>query len=142
MLANHPPVPYADRVTVQSDRKAKPMFDELPLFRSTDPDTSRKGADHVRLRTGSQQAQLLRAYAHPAALEGLTADQAGQASGLADNPRCGYWKRVSELRTLGLIADTGTTRPGISGAEQMVCAITEAGLDAIGRLRMDEARNA
>jgi len=115
-------------------------FDDLPLFRATDPATSRAGAQHVRLRLGSQQAKLLAAYAQEP--NGLTDEQAGHASGLANNARCGYWKRCSELRHKGLIEDTGRGVEGSTGAFQMVCTITTAGLNEAGRLRMDESRKA
>ena len=62
-------------------------FDELPLFRAQDTPTSRAGAAHVRLRLDSQQAQLLAVYAHPLAIDGITDEEAGERSGLADKPR-------------------------------------------------------
>ena len=113
------------------------MFDELPLFRATDPATSRQGAQHIRLKVGSQLAQLLHVYCHPSAQDGLTDDEAGTATQIT-----GYWKRCSDLRTRGLIAPTGETRQGRAGTPQRVCRITEAGLAEHGKLRMDEARNA
>jgi len=118
------------------------MFDELPLFRATDPVTSRAGARHVRLRLASQQHRLLAVYGHPSAFDGITDEEAGTLSQLAANPKCCYWKRCSELRAKGLIRDTGRTLPGSAGAEMMVCAITDDGLNELGRLSMDEARNA
>jgi hypothetical protein len=115
-------------------------FDELPLFRAQDTPTSRAGAQHVRLRLKSQQALLLAVYAYPQAINGLTDEEAGYLSGLAEQPRCCYWKRCSELRHKGLIRDTGRTREGSSGSYMMLCEITDAGLAEFGRLRMEEAR--
>lgn len=115
-------------------------FDDLPLFRADDPPTSRAGAQHVRLRIGSQQAQLLTAYGTDP--NGLTDEQAGHISGLANNARCGYWKRCSELRHKGFIEDTGRVLEGSTGAFQMVCTITTAGWAELDRLRMDAARKA
>ena len=117
-------------------------YDELPLFRATDPATSRTAAADVRIRLASQQHQLLTAYGHPSANLGLTADEAGIYTGLAARRGCCYWKRCSELRHAGFIEDTGRTRTGMAGSEQMVCVITERGLAELGRLRMDEARRA
>lgn len=115
-------------------------FDELPLFRAQDTPTSRAGAAHVRLRLDSQQAQLLAVYAHPLAIDGITDEDAGERSGLADKPRCCYWKRCSELRHKGFIKDTGRVREGSSGSFMMLCEITDAGLAEYGRLRMEAAR--
>ena len=101
------------------------MYD-LPLFRDADPDTSRQGAKDVKPRQGSQAMQLLNTYAN--ARIGLTDEEAGQRSGLADKG-AGYWKRCSDLRRLGLIEDSHTTRTGSSGSEMRVCTITAKGLE-------------
>lgn len=114
--------------------------DDLPLFRAQDTPTSRAGAQHVRLRLHSQQALLLAVYALPGAIDGITDEEAGQRSGLADQPRCCYWKRCSELRHKGFIRDTGRVQQGTSGSFMMLCEITDAGLAEYGRLRMEEAR--
>ena len=98
---------------------------DLPLFRSLDPETSSQGATDVRPRQGSQAMQLLTVYAN--ARIGLTDEEAGQRSGLAQKG-AGYWKRCSDLRRLGLIEDSHTTRTGSSGSEMRVCVITEQGL--------------
>lgn len=113
-------------------------FDNLPLFRAADQATSRAGAADVRLRLGSQQAQLLAAYAENP--NGLTDEQAGYATGLAHNRSCCYWKRCSELRHKGFLRDTGRVLEASSGSLQMVCEITKAGLAEWDRLRMEQAR--
>ena len=115
-------------------------LDDLPLFRAQDPPTSRAGAGDVRLRLGSQQAQLLAVYA--ADPNGLTDEQAGDLSGLSANRSCCYWKRCSELRHKGFLRDTGRTAEASSGSMQMVCEITKAGLAEWDRLRMEQARKA
>jgi len=93
-------------------------FDDLPLFRATDPDTSRQGAP----RRGSQAMSILALY-----LKGnLTDDQAVEVSGFV-----GGWKRCSDLRSLGFISDTGERRKVTSGKLGMVCAITPAGKEAL-----------
>jgi hypothetical protein len=99
---------------------------DLPLFRSLDPETSSQGAKDVRPRQGSQAMQLLTTYAN--ARIGLTDEEAGQRSGLAERG-AGYWKRCSDLRRLGLIEDSHTTRTGTSGSEMRVCTITAKGLE-------------
>jgi len=99
---------------------------DLPLFRSLDPETSSQGAKDVRPRQGSQAMLLLTEYAN--ARIGLTDEEAGQRSGLAERG-AGYWKRCSDLRRLGLIEDSHTRREGSSGSDMMVCTITAKGLE-------------
>ena len=94
-------------------------FDDLPLFRATDPDTSRNAVP----RRGSQAMTLLALYDN---LGGLTDEQAVEISGLT-----GGWKRCSDLRRLGLIADSGDRRTTIGGAKAMVYRITPAGKEAL-----------
>ena len=105
-------------------------FDDLPLFRASDPVTSREGARDVKPRRGSQTMTLLATFAGYK-INGLTDEEAGVASGLAELPRCCYWKRCSELRALGFIADMGTTRLSSAGSAMMVCNITPTGLEAL-----------
>ena len=93
-------------------------FDDLPLFRASDPDTSRQGAP----RRGSQALRILALYEYA----DLTDDQAVEISGFV-----GGWKRCSDLRSLGFIVDTGERRQVSSGKLGMVCAITPAGKEAL-----------
>ena len=104
------------------------MWDDLPLFRNTDPITSVQGAQDVKPRRGSQAMLLLAEYAHR---DGLTDEEAGLFSGLLHRPKCCYWKRCSELRAKGLIADTGETRLSSAGSMMRVCAITPEGRKAL-----------
>lgn len=104
----------------------------VPAARTADPVTSNEGIRDVLPRAGSQQAKLLLAYANRPM--GLTADEAGQSSGLSENPRCGYWKRISELRRDGLISDTHRTRPGLAGSVQSVLAITAKGYAMVDQM--------
>ena len=106
------------------------MFDDLPLFRNFDPITSVKGAADVKLRRVSQAMQLLACYEYA----DLTDEQAGNMSGLADRPKCCYWKRCSELRSAGFIIDTQQTRESSAGSQMMVCAITEEGREMLRSL--------
>jgi hypothetical protein len=93
-------------------------FDDLPLFRASDPDTSRQSVP----RRGSQAMSILSLY-----LKGdLTDDQVVEVSGFV-----GGWKRCSDLRSLGFIIDTGERRKVSSGKLGMVCAITPTGIEAL-----------
>ena len=93
--------------------------------RSTDPETSKTATASLTVRAGSQRHRLLQTYA--AALSGLTDEEAGNASGLAQLPKCCYWKRCSELRQAGYIAPTGDTRLSSAEERQQVCRITDTG---------------
>ena len=99
--------------------------------RASDPATSRAGAEDITVRAGSQRHLLLERYAAGS----MTDEEAGYQSGLAHRPRCCYWKRCSELRAAGFIETTGVTRPSSAGVPQQVCAITEAGRDALAKTR-------
>lgn len=110
--------------------KALTLWDSHP-----ESETSRQGSLDVRIRKDSQQAQLLAVYAKRVNWGGLTDEEAGEQSGLADRKRCAYWMRCSELRKMGLIADTGVTRTASTGSPQMVCQITMLGMDAAGRMQ-------
>jgi len=104
------------------------MFNDLPLFRSADPVTSRQGARDVLPRRDSQQGQLLAVYRNQA---GLTDEEAGIKSGLAQKPKCCYWKRCSELRAKGLIEDTGDTRLSSAGSAMRVCRLSAKGAELL-----------
>lgn len=94
----------------------------LPV-RASAPTTTRKAAQSVAPRAGSQRHRLLEQYW----LNGeLTDEEAGQASGLR-TPGCAYWMRCSELRQQGFIEPTGRTRTSTAGEQQNVCRITDEG---------------
>jgi hypothetical protein len=97
------------------------------LSSGTSP-TSKRAARNIAPRTGSQRRTLLEAYADGP----LTDEEAGQWTGLADLPRCCYWKRCSELRQAGWIAPTGETRLSTAGERQQVCEITLTGRLMLG----------
>ena len=101
-------------------------YQELPLFRATDPETSRQVSP---IRVGSHRALLLEQYA--TATLGLTDEEAGMRAALAGHEIRGYWKRCSDLRTMGLIQDLGIRRTLTTGSQGIVCAITQAGLDMV-----------
>lgn len=83
-----------------------------PNARSTDPDTSQLGASERRERFAAQRTKLAAVFeaAHDAGEPPLIAFEAGDRSGLAKIDGCCYWKRVSELRQLGVIRRLATTR--------------------------------
>ena len=93
-------------------------FDDLPLFRATDPDTSRNAVP----RRGSQAMTILALFEY----SDLTDEQAVEITGLV-----GGWKRCSDLRRLGYITDTGERRKTLGGCQAMVCRITPAGIEAL-----------
>lgn len=96
----------------------------IPLFRNNDPVTSKKAGQSVARRAPSQQVILLRAYRGG---RGLTDEEAGIATGLAQKPRCCYWKRCSELRAKGYIIPTGETARSTAGEMQRICKMTLEG---------------
>ena len=103
----------------------KIIFD-LPLFRSSDPETSRQIS---QMRVGSHRAILLAIYND--AVLGLTDEEAALRASAQGHEIKGYWKRCSDLRTAGLIHDLGIRRTLSTGSQGIVCAITQAGLDVV-----------
>ena len=103
----------------------KIIFD-LPLFRSADPETSRQINP---IKVGTHRAILLAIYAD--ATMGLTAEEASSRALAQGHEIKGYWKRCSDLRSMGLIQDLGIRKALSTGAKGMVCAITQEGLDMV-----------
>ena len=101
-------------------------YQELPLFRATDPETSRQ-VSHIRV--GTHRAVLLEQYFY--ATLGLSDEEAGARASLAGHDIKGYWKRCSDLRTLGLIEDLGIRRRLLSGSQGIVSGITQKGRDIV-----------
>ena len=112
-----------------------------PIARASDPGTSHAGATAVQPRRGTQKFRILEAYYLERQdggwyMTGLTADEAAEAAGLT---HVGYWKRVSDLLTEGLLQpvhlpdtpDVDVTRPGRSGSLQRVLTISQAGIRAV-----------
>jgi len=102
----------------------------FPPARKHDPQTSKMGERAVATRGPSQKARLLAEYVKAGA-PGLTADEAGERTGMVA-ARAGYWKRVSDLIRAGLIEPTGETRPGLAGELQRVCRVTAEGMEVAG----------
>ena len=99
---------------------------DLPLFRASDPDTSRQVKP---IRVGTHRAILLAIYNE--ANLGLTDEEAGARASAQGHQILGYWKRCSDLRTIGLIQDLGLSRRLSCGSQGIVCAITQQGMDMV-----------
>lgn len=93
--------------------------------RTTDPDTSRDAAPKFK-NLRQVHFQLLGAFIR---YGDLTADEAGEICGLVNNRSC-YWKRVSELVSIGYLVDTGERRNGLAGKPQSVRGLSRLGKDA------------
>jgi hypothetical protein len=109
-------------------------FEDLPLFRTVDPETSQKAAADVTMRRGSQAFALLETY-NRYRIHGLSDEQAGERTEWKGMNmyvlRVCYWKRCSDLRAKGFIEPTGETAVGYAGSEQMICRITAEGMEAL-----------
>ncbi len=115
---------YSHQCHSNGRKSGNMTYTDLPLFRATDPETSRQVSP---LRVGTHRAILLEQYFY--ATLGLTDEEAGMRAALAGHEIKGYWKRCSDLRTLGLIEDLGIRRTLTSGSQGIVCGITQQGLD-------------
>jgi len=99
------------------------------MARLLDTATSHQAAQAASKRTLPQKKRLLIAYyLNP---NGLTDEEAGDITGLAQMPKCCYWKRCSELEQEGLIMRTLLTRDGVTGNAMMVRAITNKGIKEV-----------
>jgi hypothetical protein len=100
-------------------------------MRREDHSTSAAGARAVTFRAASQKAKLLAVYGRFAVTD-------EEAAARCDLMHATYWMRCSELRTLGLIEETGETRKGTAGTERMVCRITERGRTVLQGIQWDK----
>jgi hypothetical protein len=115
---------YGYRVAKDKGETMTP-FNDLPLFRSTDPQGSVNGAKHIKLKRTSQAMRLLAVYnEHP--IYGLLDEEAANYAKIA-----GGWKRCADLRRLGYIKPTGEMAATLSGVKAMVCRITSEGMEAL-----------
>jgi len=99
-------------------------YQELPLFRASDPETSRQIKP---IKINSHRGILLAIYAGQ--MSGLTDEEAAVIALERGHEIKGYWKRCSDLRTLGLIEPLNVSRTLSTGSQGMVCKITRLGLD-------------
>lgn len=97
-----------------------------PGSRNDDYWTSKEAERLARARASSIRVRMLEEYGRRPA--GMTADEAGyEVTGM----RGCYWKRVSELRLMGMLERTGDHRAGHEGRMQAVLAITDAGREML-----------
>jgi hypothetical protein len=105
---------------------------ELDLFsadaRVTDPDTSKAAAEGTA-RKQRMLDDLLAAFWRQG--NPLSAEAAAEAAGYT--PEDGAWKRVSDLKRLGLVADTGMRVKGSSGRSVALLQITPEGVHRVNR---------
>lgn len=99
----------------------KPEIEPGRHARRTDPETS-----HEAARQLSNKVTMMRRLLGTFAQAPRTASEAIARAGYG--PEDGAWKRVSDLKRLGLIRDTGLSLPGPFGRRQRVLAITHDGL--------------
>ena len=108
-------------------------------YRNADPETSKTAGKNAGIRAGSQRHIILLSYFEESQRQefptlGLTDEEAGNVSGLSRKPKCCYWKRCSELRELGLIVPNGEKRNSSANELQMVCIITNKGIDLLKKI--------
>lgn len=100
-----------------------------PKVRRTDPKTSVDAASVIKAKSTTARVKLLEAFANHDVDGGITDEEACVIAGLSEKSE--YATRCSELRTAGLIAFTGCTWPGRSGAHRAASAITSLGRDVL-----------
>ncbi len=76
---------------------------QLPLFRETDPPTSREGADAIQPHLNLYQRRMLEAYRWPQTSESAAQYCAERFGGKAES----YRKRTHELLRAGEIIEVG-----------------------------------
>lgn len=110
-----------DRQAVNRTRRA-----DTPTSKAAADGVTEREGDSLQVNAGTHRHRLLEVYSAGFPL-GFTDHEAATRAGL-DRPGVCWWKRCSELRQGGWIADTSTSRPDpTSGAQQMVCEVTESG---------------
>lgn len=114
----------------KTDAPLTPVTGPSPLrdegqARTGDPETSHLAAASVD--PAGLQLALMRALA--AAGEG-NRDELAARAGIT---QAQAWRRLSELHDAGLIQPTGLTRPGVSGRQQTVYRMTQAGVRWLGQ---------
>lgn len=105
------------------------VFEGPGQARRTDPETSHAAAQLVKARATSARVLLLAAFYSERFTDGLTDEEAAEIAGVS--LRSEYATRCSELRRGGMIAVTGTTRTGASGASREVSKITALGMSVM-----------
>jgi len=94
-----------------------PPMDALPLFRSTDPVTSKIAGTMAREFRGDHERKILEALAAGPG----TKDEIAGRCGLSEQQVA---RRMHGLSRAGLVETTGTTRPSASGRPERVWRMT------------------
>lgn len=107
-----------------------------PLVRATDPETSHAAAESIVPALGAQRRQVLWALVECERHGGMTGATAAEIvmrlayTGAAPQQSV-VARRLTDLRDLGLVVDSGETRPGTSARQLIAWASTEAGRSAV-----------
>jgi len=96
-----------------------PPLDALPLFRRTDPVTSKIAGTMAREFRGDHERKILEALAAGPG----TKDELAARCGLSEQQVA---RRMHGLARAGLVETTGTTRPSASGRPERVWKATAA----------------
>lgn len=129
-----------DSMKRMRDLSAQSIAERMPVRRrestelagAHDPRTSKRAAVDVsdraaNWRPDSQNTSVLLAFAQAGA-EGLTARQAGEATGLTRFPDCCWWHRVSDNKKFGFIESSGQERQSATTKlDREVLVITSEG---------------
>lgn len=110
-----------------------PELETNARARGSDPDTSKAGAKDVVPRAKNQYARILKAMAERQ--DPLSYDQIEAATGII-----GCWKRLTELRRYGWIAETGERVVPTTGSAAHTYALTDKAWEWL-RANRPEYRN-
>lgn len=94
------------------------------LARSTDPQTSRDAALLINAKATTARVQLLKVHVENP--RGLTDEEAATLAGLSLLSE--YSTRCSELKRMGVLLDSGTTREGQTGVHRLVRMVSDYGV--------------
>lgn len=103
----------------------------LPLVRTTDPETSHAAAASIVPGLSTQRAQVLALIQQ---VDGIYSDGGATAYEVAarsEIQQSVVARRMTDLHQLGLVRDSGRTRPGSSGRQLIIWMLTEAGRKAL-----------
>ena len=109
----------------------KEQIKAFPLAGRNHPSTSHAAAKKAKPRANSMRIRILSLFRSHA---NLTSEEVGHKLGAIGKPGASYWQRVSELNKTGMIEATGELRAGLSGSEQRVFRITNAGMELLKEL--------
>ncbi len=109
-----------------------PAFDELPLFRRDDPETSRAAGHNAPKFARGHEARILAALADGPG----TKDELAERCGLTDQQ---VIRRMRGLEQAGLVETTGTTRLSASGRQERVYRVTAEGVERSMAARFRQA---